>query len=312
MQCPNKCNSKPYIHGSYGKQNTPRFKCPRCGRTFSVRTGKPSNPFNLPAETIFRILACLTEGCGVRATARLNNVHPETVLKALRIAGAKAELILDRELRDIRASQVQIDEAWGFVFKKNARVTPTDHPDYGDQWAFLAITEHKLICSYALGKRDPETALAFISDLRERVTNRFQLTSDGWRTYLPTVEDVFGSEIDYGWEIKDYGASEFSRERYSPSKLKGVKRTVVSGNPDPEFISTAYIERSNLTLRTRMRRFTRLAAGFSKKKSYLAAALALHLFAYNFVTVHSSIRCTPAQQANLTDRVWTFADLFAS
>jgi hypothetical protein len=135
---------------------------------------------NLPKETVYRILSCLTEGCGVRATARLTNVHPETVLKVLRIAGEKAENVLKRKLRNIRASLVQIDEAWTFVQKKQRSVRPDEHPDQGDQWCFLAITDHKLITSYALGKREPETALEFISDLRERVAGRFQLTSDGW------------------------------------------------------------------------------------------------------------------------------------
>ena len=103
---------------------------------------------------------------------------------------------------------------------------------------------------------------------------------------------------------------ESSRERYSPSDLKAVQRKAITGNPNLELATTAYIERSNLTLRTRMRRLTRLASGFSKKKAYLAAALALHIFVYNFATVHGSIKCTPAQRADLTDRVWNWSDLF--
>jgi hypothetical protein len=105
---------------------------------------------------------------------------------------------------------------------------------------------------------------------------------------------------------------EQNRERYSPSKLKAVERKAISGNPDLDLATTAYIERMNLNLRTKMRRLTRLASGFSKKKAYLAAALALHIFAYNFATVHATIKRTPAQQSRLTDRVWTWADLFAA
>jgi IS1 family transposase len=197
------------------------------------------------------------------------------------------------------------------VQKKQARVTANDHPDHGDQWIFLAITEEKLIPAYALGKRDPHTAWEFISELQNRIANRFQLTSDGWTVYEKTIEDIFGAGIDYAQEIKDYGKMEENRERYSPSALKGVERKSISGNPDLDLATTAYIERMNLNLRTKMRRLTRLASGFSKKKAYLAAALALHIFAYNFATVHSSIKATPAQQAQLTDRVWGWADLFA-
>jgi IS1 family transposase len=238
-------------------------------------------------------------------------VNPETVLKVLRIAGEKAESILDHKLRNVRAAQVQIDEAWTFVQKKQRSVQPDEHPDHGDQWCFLAITEHKLITAYTLGKRDPETAYIFISSLRDRIEGRFQLTSDGWRVYVPIIEYVCGGTVDYGWEIKDYGTAEESRERYSPSRLKGVKREIIDGRPDVNLITTAHVERNNLTLRTRMRRLTRLASGFSKKKLYLACALSLHLFAYNFTTVHSSIKQTPAQAAGIAENVWTWGDLFA-
>jgi hypothetical protein len=116
----------------------------------------------------------------------------------LSIAGEKAESVLDRKLRNIHALQVQIDEAWTFVQKKQRSVRPDEDPDHGDQWCFLAITEHKLITAYAPGKREPETALEFISSLRDRVDGRFQLTSDGWKVYLPVIEYVFGADIDYG------------------------------------------------------------------------------------------------------------------
>jgi transposase-like protein len=89
MQCPNGCNTKTYVHGRYGKNQTPRYKCLRCGKTFSA-SQKLCAELNIPAETVFRILSCLTEGSGVRATARINGVNPETVLKVLKIAGIKA------------------------------------------------------------------------------------------------------------------------------------------------------------------------------------------------------------------------------
>ena len=221
-------------------------------------------------------------------------------------------MVLDRELRNVKASHIAIDECWTFLQKKQARVKPEDHPDFGDQWIFLAITEDKLIPSYALGKRDLETTWQFMTDLKERVTTRFQLSSDGWRAYVPIVEYLWGADVDYGWEIKDFGtAVSQGSERYSPSSLKGVERKAISGNPDPDLISTAYAERSILTVRTKMRRLVRLGLGFSRRKVYLAAALSLHLFAYNFLTVHSSIRCTPAQQADITNRIWEWSDLIA-
>lgn len=85
--------------------------------------------------------------------------------------------------------------------------------------------------------------------------------------------------------------------------------TVVHGTPDPEHVSTSYIERQNLTVRMACCRFTRLTNAFSKKLDNLKAALALHFAWYNFVRIHRSLRVTPAMAAGVTDRVWTLEDL---
>jgi hypothetical protein len=65
-----------------------------------------------------------------------------------------------------------------------------------------------------------------------------------------------------------------------------------------------------LTIRTFMRRFTRLALGFSKKVENLRAATAIHVAVYNFCRIHSTIRCTPAMAAGVIDRLWGMGDLF--
>jgi transposase-like protein len=131
-RCPRGCDSKPYIHGCYGKQSTPRFKCPQCKKTFSPRTLKPCADLNISTDTIYRILTCLTEGTGIRATAKINDVHPATVLRVLKVASKRAAMILAHELRNVKASHIAIDECWTFLQKKQARVTPEDHPDFGD------------------------------------------------------------------------------------------------------------------------------------------------------------------------------------
>ncbi len=75
-------------------------------------------------------------------------------------------------------------------------------------------------------------------------------------------------------------------------------------------ICISHIERFNLSLRTFVKRFARLSLGFSKKLRNLKAAVALHVLHYNFCRIHSSIRCTPATRARLTDRIWKLDDLF--
>ena len=84
---------------------------------------------------------------------------------------------------------------------------------------------------------------------------------------------------------------------------------MIAGDPDEEHISTSYVERQNLTMRMGMRRFTRLTNAFSKKVENLEHALALHYVHYNFVRIHKTLRCTPAMEAGLTDRLWSARDI---
>lgn len=88
--------------------------------------------------------------------------------------------------------------------------------------------------------------------------------------------------------------------------------TRVTGNPNPDRVSTSYIERQNLTMRMQMRRFTRLTNAFSKKLGNLKAAVALHFAHYNFMRIHKSLRCTPAMQAGIADHVWTWEELLTA
>src|SRR5438445_6529064 len=150
-----------------------------------------------------------------------------------------------------------------------------------------------------------------MSDLQSRLAHRVQLTSDGFTPYLTAVEDNFGADIDYAMLVKVFSGDETNRERYSPSDIVDSRPVPVMGTPDFRHISTSFVERQNLTIRMQLRRFTRLTNAFSKKLSYLKAALALHFAWYNFVRVHQTLRVSPAMQARLTDRVWTIEEMIA-
>jgi hypothetical protein len=143
-----------------------------------------------------------------------------------------------------------------------------------------------------------------MKDLADRLKNRVQLTTDGHKMYLDAVDSAFGGEIDFSQLIKIYGQSLEDETRYSPPECIGTEVSPIAGNPDPEHVSTSYVERQNLTMRMGMRRFTRLTNEFSKKVENLACAVSLHFMHYSFCRVHQTLRVTPAMQAGVTDYVW--------
>jgi hypothetical protein len=176
---------------------------------------------------------------------------------------------------------------------------------------FRAVTwpDTKLIVSWLLGARDTEAALSFVGDLRSRLASRIQLTSDGHRPYLTAVDAVFGDDVDYAMLIKIYGADPRAEVRYSPAKCIGAEKKPKIGNPEAKHISTSYAERSNLTMRMHMRRFTRLTNAFSKKVENHAAAIALHTMYYNFVRIHQTLKVTPAMAAGVSEKLWEVSDI---
>ncbi|HUZ32582.1 MAG TPA: hypothetical protein VMV19_10870 [Xanthobacteraceae bacterium] len=167
----------------------------------------------------------------------------------------------------------------------------------------------KLVPAYRVGKRTRDNAVAFMTDLSERLNNRVQISSDSLRSYVDAVERAFGADVDYGQIVKFYDAEPIGPSRYGPPRVTGAARTVIAGNPDQAHISTSHIERQNLTMRMSMRRFTRLTNAFSKKFENLQAAVALHFAHYNLVRLHKTLRVTPAMAANVTDRVWSLEEL---
>lgn len=147
-----------------------------------------------------------------------------------------------------------------------------------------------------IGGRDAVAAYAFMHDLPGRLKSRVQLTTDGHRVYLDAVESAFGSEIDYSMLVKVYGADPRPEEsRYSPAECIGTRIIPIIGRPDVRHISTSYVERQNLTMRMRMRRFTRLTNAFSKKVENHRWAIALYFMHCNFCRIHQTLRVLPRQ-----------------
>jgi IS1 family transposase len=259
-----------------------------------------------------RILHLLCEGMSIRAISRTTGVSKNTVAKLLADAGKACMAYHDEHVRNVDAVQVQVDEIWSFTYAKQRNVeTAKAAPEgAGDTWTWTAIdADSKLIISYLVGGRDAEYAVEFIQDLADRVKGRIQLTSDGYNAYIGAVEDAFGEDIDYAMLVKQYGEAPGPKGRYSPAICTGAKKRRIVGHPSKMHVSTSYAERSNLTMRMHMRRFTRLTNAFSKKVENHAYAVALHFMYYNFVRLHRTLRVTPAMAAGVTDRLWEIGDI---
>ncbi|MGC1107306.1 MAG: IS1 family transposase [Candidatus Acidiferrales bacterium] len=265
----------------------------------------------LPIAKRVQILGLLVEGNSLRATSRLADVSINTVTKLLVDLGNACARYHNENVVNVRARRVQCDEIWAFVGAKNKNVTPEKQAQgWGDVWTWTALdADSKLCVSYRVGSRDGAIAYEFMQDLAFRLKNRVQLTTDGHRVYLNAVEDAFGSAIDYAMLVKIYGSAPQDDSRYSPAEVIECKPIAITGNPDPNHISTSFVERQNLTMRMGMRRFTRLTNAFSKKVENHAEMVAIHFMHYNFARIHKTLRVTPAMAAGISDHVWSLEEI---
>ena len=248
----------------------------------------------------------------------MTGVHRDTIMRLLVRVGGQCRAMLDRWMKNLTLAHLECDEIWTYVLKKEGRIpVGVDTYGIGDQYVFVAIDETtKLIPCYAIGKRTKETTDRFMSDLADRLVvpvlfgpgRRPQISTDGWRAYPNAVDEAFGGSVDHGVLIKDYRNADMPG-RYGPPEMVGADRRVINGDIDEEEICTSHIERQNLSIRTFLRRFTRLALGFSKKLENLAAAIALYVAHYNFCRMHGSLPGTPAMAAKIAGHPWTLAEL---
>ncbi len=279
------------------------------------------------------ILRLLVEGNSIRSVTCLMGTNISSVLRQLQWAGDRAEALMDRMFSELTLEHVEVDEVWTFIAKKQARLTVDERlerSDIGDMYLWTGIDQRtKLIPMHLVGKRSADNAGRFMMGLANRL--RFppvgeandmnfrpgffrpivQISTDGFAGYPEAVDLAFGPYAKYGVIIKDYRNA---RIIYTPSEMIGAHRHGVRGIGDEEkrTICTSHIERNNLTVRTFIRRFTRLSLGFSKKLENLEAAIALHTAYYNFCWRPGKMRVTPAMAAGVVSSFWSFADFVAA
>jgi IS1 family transposase len=248
----------------------------------------------------------------MRAISRVVDVSINTVTKMLVDAGLACARFHGEAVRGVKAQRIQCDEIWSFCYAKAKNVpTAKAAPERaGDVWTWTALdSASKLVISYLIGGRDSEYAMAFMDDLRGRLANRVQLTTDGHKAYLSAVDEAFGIDIDYAQLVKLYGEGPKTEARYSPAVCIGARKDRITGNPDRDHVSTSHVERSNLSMRMHMRRFTRLTNAHSKKFENHCHMVALYTVFYNFARINSAVRMSPAMAAGIATSLWSVADI---
>lgn len=266
----------------------------------------------LDIEQRSRVIGALVEGNSIRSVERMTGIHRDTIMRLMVRVGNNCADLMDREMRNLTCKRLQLDELWAFVGMKQKRASQlAERGEFGDAYTFVAIdADTKLVPSFHVGRRTWNDTAIFIDDLRARVVNRPQITTDAFAAYYGSIRRAFDSQVDYAQLFKVFASETNSgRGRYSPPDMIRSEKEVLIGDPDPAHVSTSFVERQNLSVRMECRRFTRLTNAFSKKLANLKASVALHYAHYNFVRMHRTLRMTPAMAAGVTDHLWTVEDL---
>ena len=313
MTCHN-CKIEAQKAGRDRKGNQ-RFRCAQCRKTFQEMKENLLGSMRISIEKAEMCLQLMLEGMSIRSIQRITGLHQETILNLLVFAGDRCRELMKNRIKGVAVKDVEADEIWTFVgMKKMTKLyKEVTDPKVGDAYTFVGIERNtKLVLAWHLGDRDVPNTEAFTEKLERATSGHFQLTTDGFAAYPQAVSYSLGTRVDFAQLIKIYATNREGEQKYSPPEVVETISKPLIGWPDPSRICTSIVERSNLSMRTSIRRLTRLTNAFSKKWDNLHAALSLYFAYYNFCRIHSTIRCTPAMEAGITQRVWTLRDLLTA
>ena len=266
----------------------------------------------IPMDKAVQCLKLLLDGISIRACERFIGISRNTLCDLILNLGERCQLFLAERLDSIPVADVQCDEVWSFVGKKERtkRQQKDFDPAKGDAYCYIGIERStKLIVSFLLGKRNEYDTYEFAANLRRSTCGRFQLSTDGWGHYCHAMPMELGNRIDFSQLMKSYVNAPRTEGKYSPGQIVKIEIRPICGSPVESKVCTSHVERSNLTLRMTVRRWTRLTNAFSKSWKHHEAMMALYICFYNFCRKHMTLNTTPAVASRLTDHVWSIEEL---
>jgi IS1 family transposase/transposase-like protein len=296
-------------HGTDAKGQS-RRRCCTSGKTMIDKPETAYGNLRITDREAATVLSLLLEGMSIRACERIAGVDKNTICDLVLRVGEKCERFMAHAIVDVKVDDIQCDELWSFVAKKDrTRVDRGGHPEHGDSWTWIALERNtKMVVAYHVGPRQNAEALRFLRKVNNATSGHFQITCDGLPAYTNNVPFTFGNRCDFGQLIKNFRQLQ-TTIRYSPAKIVASEKKAVYGAPDMSRVCTSHVERFNLTMRMQLRRFTRLTNGFSKTPEHHAAMQGIFMVWYNWCRKHETIKQTPAQAAGLAEKQWTILDL---
>jgi IS1 family transposase len=257
------------------------------------------------------ILAALCEGIAINSVCRMFKVGKHAVLRMIEETGEACEDWHHRHFRNLSVERLELDEQWAYVHTHRERMSKEEryhNPDRGDCWLWAAIDpESKAIISWRSGKRTREHAEEFCEDIAGRLTVGYQICSDNLPSYEKVVTRVFAGRADYAVETKRFAqvarGPEILKSRSNP--LVGMHRVAVMGTPNLKTATVCHLERFFLTMRQSNKRCARKTLAYSKDWGNHALMASIHIFVYNLVRKHETIKTTPAMALGATDHRWT-------
>ena len=328
--------------------------CTQCERSFSETRDTVFFDLRTPEEKVMMALKMLLVRVDLTGISFVLGVTEETVLAWLRRAAHQAEAINHHLLRALPVTQVQLDEMWNFIARKHACETDAageslPNGEDGRQWVWVSFApEFRLMIAAIVGPRTLDTAKEVVAATKARVAGIPAFFSDGFTCSLAALIAAFHvvttcartgkrgrprkprcephPDLVYGQLVKQQQQGKLLT--LSTRVVLGAERLTHLGLT----ISTALVERVNLTLRQALAPLARKTSSFCKDRERLRQRVVFFQAFYNMARPHMSLRQplppqerthhgairprwrehTPAMAAGLTDHVWTFRELLTA